>query len=96
MRSFAGIENQAGAIFAVGERISGLNFFDSTETFRKLFPKLLRSYGLDALDQARRAGSEAKVQFTPEKAHAFLARAGRAKAKKFPAVEERIDVRLIG
>jgi hypothetical protein len=96
VRPFAALENQAGAIFAVGERIAGLDFFDSSKTFRKLFPKLLRSYGLDALDRARREGSEEKGRCTPAKANAFLARVGKAKAEEFPAVGEGTDVRLSG
>jgi hypothetical protein len=96
VRPFAVLEGQSGAIFAVGERITGLDLFDSTETFRKLFPKLLRSYGLDALDHARREGSEIKAQCTPATADAFLARVSEAKEEEFPAVGEGIDVRLSG
>jgi hypothetical protein len=35
---------------AIGGNIAGLDVFDSPATWRKLSPKLVRSYGLDALD----------------------------------------------
>ncbi len=54
VETFSPIEGQVGALFAIDGRIAGLDLFDAPETFRKLFPKLLRSYGLDALNGARR------------------------------------------
>ncbi|PYV01707.1 MAG: hypothetical protein DMG10_16895, partial [Acidobacteria bacterium] len=50
VRAFFATENQAGALFAINEVITGLDLFDCSETLRKLFPKLVRSYALDALD----------------------------------------------
>jgi hypothetical protein len=96
VRPFPVVEGQSGAIFAIGERIAGFDLFDSPDTFRKLFPKLLRSYGLDALDHARREGSDTKARCTPAKANAFLGRVAKSKAEEFPAVGEGIDVRLSG
>jgi hypothetical protein len=94
VRQFAILEGQSGAIFAVGERMTGLDLFDSSDTFRKLFPKLLRSYGLDALEQARQKGTEADAQSTSTKVDAFLAQVAKAKAEEFPAVGEGVDIRL--
>jgi hypothetical protein len=96
VRPFTVLEGQCGAMFAVGERVTGLDLFDSSDTLRKLFPKLLRSYGLDALDQARQEGSETKAQCASEKANAFLAQVGNTGAEEFPAVGEGVDVRLRG
>ncbi len=96
VRQFTILEGQSGAIFAVGERMTGLDLFDSSDTFRKLFPKLLRSYGLDALDHARRKDSETKMLCNSSEANAFLNRIGKANAEQFPAVGEGIDVRLSG
>ena len=93
---FPVLEGQSGAMFAIGEGIAGFDLFDSSDTFRKLFPKLLRSYGLDALDRARREGSETNGKRNPSKAHAFLERVGKAKTEEFPAEGEGIDVRLSG
>ncbi len=96
VRPFPVMEGQVGAVFAVGERVTGFDLFDSSDTFRKLFPKLLRSYGLDALERARREDSGTKVRCSSSKAHAFLERVGKARAEKFPAVGEGTDIRLSG
>jgi hypothetical protein len=48
--TFSTREGQCGALFAIGGAIAGLDLFDSSETLRKLFPKLVRGYALDALD----------------------------------------------
>ena len=39
-----------GAAFIVRGRLVGAELFDSPRTFAQLLPKLVRSYGLDALD----------------------------------------------
>ena len=94
--SFSVLDGQVGALFAISGRIAGLDLFDSPETFRKLFPKLLRSYGLDALDRARWEKPEKKVSCTPKEARAFLARVANARTEEFPAVGEGIDLRIGG
>ena len=45
---------QSGAVFAIDGKVEGLELFDSTETFSKMFDKLVRSYALDALETADR------------------------------------------
>ncbi len=94
--SFSVQEGQSGAVFAIGERVVGLELFDSAETLKKLFPKLLRSYGLDALDQARSKPSKKKTPCTPAEAEAFLKSISDGKAEEFPAVGEGRDIRLSG
>jgi hypothetical protein len=41
---------QIGAAYAIGGSLQGIEVFDSDVTFRKLAPKLLTSYALDALE----------------------------------------------
>jgi hypothetical protein len=41
---------QIGAAYAIGRRLQGIEVFDSDVTFRKLAPKLLASYALDAIE----------------------------------------------
>ena len=96
VRPFAALEDQSGALFAIDGHIVGFDLFDSPETLRKLFPKLLRSYGLDALDRARSEKSEKRVQCSPAKADAFVKRVSAAKAEEFPAIGEGSDLRLTG
>ena len=61
VRSFAPAEGQVGMMFAIDGRIIGFDLFDCAETLRKLFPKLIRSYALDALDASRGEETEAKA-----------------------------------
>jgi hypothetical protein len=94
--SFSVSEGQAGAVFAIDGRVVGLELFDSTETLRKLFPKLLRSYGLDALERAGSTPPSQDTECTPAEAEAFLSKVTQAKVEEFPAVGEGEDIRLAG
>ncbi len=42
-------EDAVGAVFAINGTIAGLEMFDKPDTLRKLWPKLIRSYGADTL-----------------------------------------------
>jgi len=44
------VQNQVGAVFAIGGRVRGIELFDFPATLRRLYPKLVRSYALDALE----------------------------------------------
>ena len=96
VKSFSVSEGQSGALFAIEGRLGGLELFDSSETFKKLFAKLLRSYGLDALDHARSKPSDKESQCTWDKANEFLAQIAESKAEEFPAVGEGVDIRISG
>lgn len=52
----APVAGQVGAVFAIGDRRLGLDFFDKPDTFAAMLPKLVRSYAIDALDHARYGG----------------------------------------
>ena len=98
VRAFSPSANQVGAAFAIEGKIVGINLFDSPETLRKLFPKLLRSYGLDALDKALSGTGKKKSHAEPvtTKVEAFLKKVTKANAKEYPAVGEGQDLRLTG
>ena len=49
--AFLPAERQVGAVFLVNGRVVGLELFDAPSTWRKLSPKLVRSYALDAIDR---------------------------------------------
>ncbi len=98
VRSFKPAADQVGAMFAIEGKVVGLDLFDSPDTWRKLSPKLLRSYGLDALD---RAGSDPKKKSSPavpakEKAATFLRKVCKAKEEDYPALGQGQDIRLTG
>jgi hypothetical protein len=54
---------QVGMMFAIDGRIIGFDLFDCAETLRRLFPKLIRSNALDALDASLGKEAEAKASF---------------------------------
>ncbi|MBN2242583.1 MAG: hypothetical protein JW793_07830 [Acidobacteria bacterium] len=95
-RCFSSLAGQSGALFAINGKIVGLDLFDSSETLKKLFPKLLHGYGLDAIDRGAgdRPGEEAAC--TPQDVAAFLESIVEAGKEEFDAVGEGKDVRLSG
>jgi len=50
VNGLAAVDGQVGAVFAIGDHIAGFDLFDDPGTFRKLLPKLVRSYAVDAID----------------------------------------------
>jgi hypothetical protein len=93
VRSFAPAEGQVGMMFAIDGRIVGFDLFDCAETLRKLFPKLIRSYALDALDASLGKETEAKAPSAAD-ATEFLEGVTRAKLETFSAIGEGEDLRL--
>ena len=58
VRTLSPLEGQSGAVFAVNhEDRRTCNFFDHSSTFRKLLPKLVRSYAVESL---RCVGTDAR------------------------------------
>lgn len=73
-------ENVVGAIVAVNGKVESMDIFESTPLFKKLWPKLLKSYAFDAVN----AHDEKKPRqsCTRADALAFFQHAGRAAATK--------------
>ncbi len=89
--AFKARDDQVGAIFLVGDALFGLDVFDRPSTFTALLPKLIRSYGIDALEH--RAESE-QAHATSE-ARAFLDRLLQGTPQDHPAVGLGNDVGII-
>lgn len=51
---------QVGALFAIGGNEFGLDLFSRSEVFARFFPKLVRSYAIDAMER-RRSGEPADL-----------------------------------
>ena len=83
---------QAGAAFAIAGRIVGLEVFDSPETFRKLFAKLVAGYALDAIDQPERSNGEVSL----DQVRALLNRIANAPTQSYVSLGEGEDIRLAG
>jgi hypothetical protein len=93
VRSFSPLPGQIGAVFALDGRVVGMELFDSPETFRKLFPKLLRSYGLDALSSRPAEGSNAPAT-SREDVAGFLRSVADARVTTFDGAGVGLDLRL--
>jgi hypothetical protein len=90
LRAFAWTEEQAGMAFAIGTEAMGLDLMDHPYTLRAMFPKLLRSYALDALEALNSpAASDSQI-------NDFLARIGRTECLVRPAVGIGEDLRFTG
>ena len=86
------LPDQVGAAFIVRGRLVGAELFDSPRTFAQLLPKLVRSYGLDALDHSlprdsARAAVDGEFQ-------AFLEQLLAAATLRRPAVGLGEDLRI--
>lgn len=69
----------AGVVVAVDGKVVAADVFGDTALFRKLFPKLLRSYASDAAEAAGGKAGRTKA-VTASAARAFLAEAGKGKS----------------
>jgi hypothetical protein len=73
-------ENIVGVIVAVSGKVESLDVFESTPLFRKLWPKLLKSYALDAANAANSDADDRAV--TRADAIAFFQDIAAAQAKR--------------
>lgn len=80
---------QTGALFMIGGRTVGLDVFDAPATLRRVLPKLVGSYALDALDPEN---AESRAQ--PDLPDTFLDALAKASVTEFPAVGMGTDLRL--
>jgi len=91
VRAFAWTEGQAGVIGAIGCHPLAVDLFDHPDTMRRLFPKMVRSYALDALDAGQCAGAPADASLASE----MLKDASSAPAFMQPAIGLGKDVRFL-
>jgi hypothetical protein len=72
--------NVVGVIVAVNGKVESMDVFESSPLFKKLWPKLLKSYALDAAN----AGTDKQAKRTASRtdAAAFLQNVAEAKSKK--------------
>jgi len=82
VRAFSAAPGQAGAIFALGGKVVGLEVLFSPDTFAKLLPKLIRSYALDAIETP---GDHSSIP-PADSAVSFLRQLAAAEAQESPAI----------
>jgi len=80
--AFSAQSGQTGAVFAIGDKIEGLELFDCAETLADMLPKLIRSYAIDAIEtvETHRRNPSAVS------ADAFISRLARAEIETYPAI----------
>lgn len=81
LQQFRTLNNQVGALFLINGRIAGLYGFGSPGILARVFPKLVESYAIDALDMYRPAGRSSPT--APTRSCSFTD-AGRRKARSVP------------
>ncbi len=88
--AFQAEPEQTGAVFAIGEKIEGLELFDCQQTLADMLPKLIRSYAIDAVESV---GAH-RCNPTAESVGAFLSRLRSGEFETYPGVGEGTEVRL--
>jgi hypothetical protein len=82
--------DQTGAVFAIGERIEGLELFDCPQTLAEMLPKLVRSYAIDAIESV----ASHRRNPTATSARDFFDRVRNAQARSYPAVGQGTELRI--
>jgi hypothetical protein len=85
------VEMQVGAVFMINGRVVGLDSFGRTETFGKVFRKLIESYALDAIDWSEQGGLGRALK---SKVTKFLWAASNATLESHQSIGLGIDLRL--
>ncbi|MCP3985480.1 MAG: hypothetical protein GY723_13910 [bacterium] len=90
-QAFAVSDGQVGALFAIGDRVCGLELFEHPQILSKLLPKVVRSYALDAIE-------DEDIERPPslEDARKLIGSLENGKVTCFPSVGAGEDVRIQG
>jgi hypothetical protein len=90
VRAFPWLEGQVGVVCGIAGQPACVDLFDHPRTLQKLYPRLIRSYALDAL------GIESGEALSADTARQFVERAQEAVSTIHPAVGMGEEVRLTG
>ena len=90
VEAFEASPNQLGAVFAIGDRVEGLELFDCSETLAEMLPKLVRSHAIDALERTASRGDAPNE----DEALGFIESLRQAEFDTYPAVGAGTEVRL--
>jgi len=85
------VDHQIGALVAIDGKMAGLDMFAKPETFGTLFPKLVGSYAMDALESVR----QNKKYYRPQKSvKVFMEEMKNIKGQSVPSVSLGKDFRF--
>ena len=90
LEAFTPPEDAEGILVEIGDQVVGADVFDHADTLRTLWPKLVRSYALDALERRGQKTEPAKTKDTQQ----FLVSVREAEDETFDSVGLGQDVRL--
>ena len=93
VRTLSSVKGQLGAVFAINGEIIGFDLFDQSSTLKKLLPKLVSGYAIQAL--SRRTAKPVKAP-TLEAAKELLDAVSTSQGRSFAATGEGEDVRIEG
>ena len=90
VQALPAVKGQVGVVFALNNRVVGLDLFDHPHTLSRILPKLVRSHAIEAL---REPESVAEVA-SADTAQDFIGAIGNATTTRYPAIGEGEDLRL--
>ncbi len=92
MKHFSIKEKQAGMMVMINDQVVGCDCFAKHDTLKKTFPKLVKSYVLDAIDAD---GRKKKFVSSPQKASCFIDDIRSCLVKGRPSISLGTDLRLV-
>jgi hypothetical protein len=91
LKHFRLVESQVGAVFLINGKVVGMDCLGKTDTFAKVFKKLVESYALDAVDWF---DPKTEVEGSRSDVDSFLKVVAGAKTENLKSVGLGIDLRL--
>ena len=92
IRAFPCLAHQKGILVLVGGEIGGLDILSRESAFQIIFPKLVKSYALDALLEKRKKAESSQQPL--EEAKRFLQEIKECEEKKYPSTGQGMDYRF--
>jgi hypothetical protein len=91
VKNFDLTDSQVGAVFLINGRVAGIDCFGKSETFSKVFKKLVESYALDAIDSFEKGQA---FKTTKSEAGKFLEASSECRVEVHQSVGLGTDCRL--
>jgi hypothetical protein len=98
LRAFGTREGQRGILVLIGGRVAGFDYLARKDAYRVLHPRLIESYALEAIAEARVRGKERRPDAGAlrDRAAGFLESARSCEGKRYASVGRGWDYRFRG